>query len=144
MVALLTREYALAWNWSHPTGFSLRTKYWSAHPQQQSRRRGITPDPVASNLFALTKVYPLPQINSLVGNNIFYNSGNDLNNNQGDLKVDFVPSQKDRIFGRWSQMDLNQPTFTGCVACNSGATEGSDEPVKNAAIDWTHTLSRTC
>ena len=92
-------------------------------------------------MFALTKVYPLPQVNSLVGNNIFYNSGNDLNNNQGDLKIDFVPSQKDRIFGRWSQMDLNQPTFTGCVACNSGATEGSDEPVKNAAIDWTHTLT---
>ncbi len=109
-------------------------------PNNNLAAAGLAADPVATNLFALTKVYPLPQINSLVGNNIFYNSGNDLNNNQGDLKIDFVPSQKDRIFGRWSQMDLNQPTFTGCVACNSGASEGSDEPVKNAAIDWTHTL----
>ncbi|MHB8216590.1 MAG: TonB-dependent receptor [Candidatus Sulfotelmatobacter sp.] len=109
-------------------------------PNNNLAAAGLAPNSVAANLFALTKVYPLPQLNSLVGNNIFYNSGSDLNNNQGDLKVDFVPSQKDRIFGRWSQMDLNQPTFTGCVACNSGATEGSDEPVKNAALDWTHTL----
>jgi len=101
---------------------------------------GFTVNPVAANLFALTKFYPLPQVDKLVGNNTFYNSGNDLNNNQGDLKIDFVPSQKDRIFGRWSQMDLNQPTFTGCVFCFSGAVEGSDEPVRNASVDWTHTL----
>jgi len=37
-------------------------------------------------------------------------------------------------------MDLKQPTFTGCVFCNSGAAEGSDEPVRNAVINWTHTL----
>lgn len=110
-------------------------------PNNNLAAAGLAEDSVASNLFALTKVYPLPQLNTLVGNNIFYNSGNDLNNNQGDLKVDFVPSQKDRVFARWSQMDLNQPTFTGCVACNAGAVEGSDEPVKNAAIDWTHTLT---
>ena len=102
---------------------------------------GLTPNPVATSLFSMTKYYPLPQTDTLAGNNIFYNSGNDLNNNQGDLKIDYYLSQKNRVFGRWSQMDLNQPAFTGCVFCNSGAGEGSDEPVRNAVVDWTHTFS---
>ncbi len=95
-------------------------------------------------MFADTQYYPLPGINNLKANNLFYKSGNDLNNNQGDLKIDYNVSQKDHIFGRWSQMDLNQPTFTGCVFCNSGAAEGSDEPVRNAVVNWTHTFSATC
>jgi hypothetical protein len=104
---------------------------------------GLTEDPVAANIFGKTQYYPLPQANTLASNNYFYNSGNHLNNNQGDLKIDYAASQKDHISGRWSQMDLNQPTFTGCIFCNAGATEGSDEPVRNAVIDWTHAISST-
>jgi hypothetical protein len=110
-------------------------------PNNNLAAAGYTIDPVAANIFNDTKLYPLPAVNTLTTNNIFYNSGNNLNNNQGDLKIDFVASQKDHVFGRWSQMDLTQPTFTGCVLCNSGATEGSDEPVDNAVADWTHTIS---
>jgi hypothetical protein len=102
---------------------------------------GYTVDPVAAAIFAQTANYPLPQVNTLAANNYFYNSGNHLNNDQGDLKIDYAASQKDHVFGRWSQMDLNQPTFTGCVFCNAGATEGSDEPVRNAMVDWTHAIS---
>src|SRR5271154_1752560 len=102
---------------------------------------GLAINPVASALFGMTKYYPLPQVNALNGNNIFYNSGNDLNNNQGDLKIDYNLSQKDHIFGRWSEMDLTQPTFTGCLFCNSGAAEGSDEPVRNGVVDWSHALT---
>jgi len=101
---------------------------------------GLTPSPVTSALFAMTKYYPLPQTDSLTGNNLFFNSGNNLNTNQGDLKIDYIVSQKDRIFGRWSQMDLSEPVFTGCVFCNAGASQGTDEPVRNAVVDWTHTF----
>src|ERR1700674_5606493 len=90
-----------------------------------------TPSTVATALFALTKNYPLPAVDTLAANNLFYKSGNSLNNNQGDLKIDYVLSNRDRLFGRWSQMDLNEPTSTGCVFCNSGAVEGSDQPVRN-------------
>jgi hypothetical protein len=110
-------------------------------PNNNLAAAGYTIDPVASKLFADTQYYPLPALNNLQGNNLFYKSGNDLNNNQGDLKIDYNVSQKDHIFGRWSQMDLTQPTFTGCVFCNNGAVEGSDEPVRNAVINWTHTVS---
>lgn len=107
---------------------------------------GLTANPVATGLFGQTKYYPLPQINTLANNNYFFNSGFNFNNNQGDLKIDYLPSQADHVFARWSQMDLNQPTFTGCAFCNSfaggaSAAEGSDQPVRNAAVDWTHTLS---
>ena len=110
-------------------------------PNNNLAAAGLAEDPVAKNIFGLTKYYPLPQSNTLATNNYFYNSGNDLNNNQGDLKIDYNISQKDHVFGRWSQMDLTQPTFTGCVFCNAGATEGSDEPVRNAVVNWTHALS---
>jgi hypothetical protein len=123
----------------YPSGPNVGT----AIPNNNLAAAGYTADPVAAAIFAQTKYYPLPQSNTLATNNYFYNSGNDLNNNQGDLKIDYVASQKDHIFGRWSQMDLNQPTFTGCVFCNAGATEGSDEPVRNAVVDWTHALTST-
>lgn len=110
-------------------------------PNNNLAAAGYSIDTVASKLFADTQYYPLPALNNLKGNNLFYKSGNDLNNNQGDLKIDYNISQKDHVFGRWSQMDLNQPTFTGCVFCNSGAVEGSDEPVRNAVVNWTHTVS---
>jgi len=112
-------------------------------PFNNLAKAGLTEDPVAANIFGKTQYYPLPQANTLAANNYFYNSGNHLNNNQGDLKIDYAASQKDHISGRWSQMDLNQPTFTGCIFCNAGATEGSDEPVRNAVIDWTHAISST-
>lgn len=109
-------------------------------PNNNLATAGYTIDTVAKNLFAATQYYPLPSVNNLQGNNITYKSGNDLNNNQGDLKIDYNFSQSDHIFGRWSQMDLVQPTFTGCVFCFNQAVEGSDEPVRNAVVNWTHTF----
>jgi hypothetical protein len=132
---------------SAPTGVTTQLVYPSGPnigqpiPNNNLAAAGLTEDPVASNILGMTKYYPLPQANTLATNNYFYNSGNHLNNNQGDLKIDYNISQKDHVFGRWSQMDLTQPTFTGCVFCNSGASEGSDEPVRNAVVNWTHALS---
>jgi Carboxypeptidase regulatory-like domain len=96
-------------------------------------------DPVATAIFA-SKYYPTPGLNSLASNNLFYKSGDNLNNNQGDLKIDFNASQKDHIFGRWSQWDQYDDTFTNCVFCNAGAVEGSDDPVRNGVVNWTRTI----
>jgi hypothetical protein len=110
-------------------------------PNNNLAAAGYNIDPVAQAIFNNAKYYPLPAVNTLTANNLFYNSGNHLNNNQGDLKIDYVASQRDHLFARWSQMDLTQPTFTGCVFCNAGAAEGSDEPVTNVAVDWTRSIS---
>lgn len=101
---------------------------------------GYTVSPVTSAIFA-SKYYPLPQTDTLQGNNYYYKTGNNLNNNQGDLKIDYVMSDKDHFFGRWSQMDLNNVLDTKCIFCFSGAGESSDEPVRNAVLNWTHTIS---
>jgi hypothetical protein len=109
-------------------------------PNNNLAAAGLTASQVVTNLLALAKYYPQPQIDNFKSNNYFYSSGNRLNNNQGDLKIDYIMSGKDHLFGRWSQWDLNQPTFTGCVFCNAGSDEGSDQPVRNGVVDWTHTF----
>jgi hypothetical protein len=109
-------------------------------PNNDLAAAGFAPSSVATALFGMTKYYPLPQTDDFKANNYFYNSGNHLNNNQGDLKVDYIMSGRDHLFGRWSQWDLYQQTFTGCVFCNAGAFEGNDQPVRNAVVDWTHTF----
>src|SRR5580658_2165814 len=108
-------------------------------PNNNLAAAGYSIDPVASKIFG-SAYYPTPAVNTLNNNNYFYNAGYSLNNNQGDLKIDYNASQNDHVFGRWSQMDLDNPTVTGCVFCFTGAVEGSDEPVRNAVINWTHTF----
>jgi hypothetical protein len=109
-------------------------------PYNNLASAGLTPSSVATALFALTKNYPVPQTDTLAADNLFYKAGYSLNNNQGDLRFDYIMSGKNHLFARWSQMDLTEPTFTGCVFCNNGAVEGSDQPVRNAAVNWTHSF----
>jgi hypothetical protein len=108
-------------------------------PYNNLATAGYTVDTVAGNIFA-SKYYPLPANDTLNNNNLFYKSGNNLNNNQGDLKIDYNASQKDHIFGRWSQWDLYDLPSTGCIFCNTGALEGTDDPIRSAVVNWTHTL----
>ncbi|MFL6439940.1 MAG: carboxypeptidase regulatory-like domain-containing protein [Terriglobales bacterium] len=101
---------------------------------------GLTISPVASSLFG-SKFYPLPQINTTATNNYFFKSGNSLNNDQGDLKIDYAISAKDHIFGRWSQMNLRQPQLTGLPIVASGGGANIEEPVRNAVANWTHAFT---
>jgi len=112
-------------------------------PNNNLATAGYTISPFAQNLFADTKLYPLPQLDTLDGNNYTFNSGNNLTNNQGDLKVDYVLSPKDHINGRWSQMDLDLVALSSLPVANAGAAESIDEPVRNAVISWTHSFSPT-
>jgi Carboxypeptidase regulatory-like domain/TonB dependent receptor len=110
-------------------------------PNNNLAAAGLMQSTFAKNLFANTKLYPLPQLDTLNGNNDFFSSGNDLNNDQGDIKIDYALSNKDHIFGRWSQMDLKQDSLSDLPVSNAGAGEGIDEPVRNAVVSWTHSFS---
>jgi len=110
-------------------------------PNNNLAAAGLMQSTFAKNLFANTKLYPLPQLDTLNGNNDFFSSGNDLNNDQGDIKIDYALSNKDHIFGRWSQMDLKQDSLSDLPVANAGAGEGIDEPVRNAVVSWTHSFS---
>lgn len=109
--------------------------------QPLNGKPALTESTFAKNLFADTKLYPVPQTDTLSGNNYTFNSGNNLTNDQGDLKIDYVISPKDHINGRWSQMDLKQAVISGLPVSNAGAAEGIDEPVRNAVLSWTHTFT---
>src|SRR5262249_29901572 len=59
-------------------------------------------DPVAKALFNNSKLYPAP-INGNLQFNQFNTSRNFTHGDQGDVKIDFNKSQKDHLFGRYSQ-----------------------------------------
>ena len=94
-----------------------------------------------SNLLSsFGKYYPLPQVNSIAADNYFYNSGTSINTDQGDVRIDYNISEKDRLFGRYSQGHLRNPSFSGCLFCAAGSSLGADQPMKNAVVNWTHTF----
>jgi outer membrane receptor protein involved in Fe transport len=60
------------------------------------------------------------------------------NSYQGDLKIDFMPSSKDHVMGRWSQQFVSAPLSNSILLLGD-----SDRtfPLKNFVIDETHTFS---
>ncbi|MGA2421587.1 MAG: TonB-dependent receptor [Candidatus Acidiferrum sp.] len=59
---------------------------------------------------------------------------------QGDVKIDWTPTDKDRIFGRYSQQSVRNPTTETYVLAQNGITD-FNYPLRNGVIDWTRTLS---
>lgn len=57
---------------------------------------------------------------------------------QGDLKIDYVPSERDHVMGRWSQQYVNAPTQNSIQLLGDFTRTF---PLKNAVVDWTHTLT---
>jgi hypothetical protein len=62
------------------------------------------------------------------------------NSFQGDLKIDFVPSEKDHVVGRWSQQFINAPNTNSIELLGNTA---KTFPLKNFVLDETHTFSST-
>ncbi|HEY3927667.1 MAG TPA: TonB-dependent receptor [Candidatus Koribacter sp.] len=95
---------------------------------------------VATNLF---KSSYYPGASDLAGGaNYFANNSQQYNNDQGDLKIDYVMSTKDRISGRWSEMYLNEPLNSAWALANTGANT-TNEPAKNFMVSWDHTFSQS-
>jgi len=59
------------------------------------------------------------------------------NTYQGDLKIDFVPSQKDHLMGRYSQQFITAPQSNSQLLGDADRTF----PLKNLVLDETHTFS---
>ena len=101
----------------------------------------LTESPFATALFADTKDYPLPAIDTAYGNNIAFKTGNNFNSDQGDLRIDYKMSDKDNFFGRFSKFDTSEPTFSALPFANAGAVEGTDEPGWSGSFNWTHSFN---
>ena len=91
--------------------------------------------PVAQKIVGDDSIYPLPTGSGFV-NNYLYATHSAVNIDQGDARVDWNPTDKDRIFGRYSQsMTANPSTNNVPIFYNSFA----NYPTHNGVLDWVHT-----
>jgi Carboxypeptidase regulatory-like domain len=93
-------------------------------------------NPVAAALFA-SKFYPTP-INNNPTNNATYQQTQAFNTDQGDAKIDWNITQKDRLSARYSQAYQNDPLNNSLLILGNTFTH---VPLHNAVGTWTHTLS---
>ena len=76
----------------------------------------------------------VPLANTTGTLNRFVNEALSRSDDKGSVRVDFVPSQKDTIFGRYTEG--NSPEFTQGWGFDSGRE--NDLNGRNAALGWTH------
>jgi hypothetical protein len=95
-------------------------------------------DPVAQKIVN-SSVYPLPTSPGLI-NNYLYSTHTAINGDQGDAKIDWNASEKDRLFGRFSRSLIDNPSTNNMpLFYNSFATY----PTWNGVLDWVRTISPT-
>jgi Carboxypeptidase regulatory-like domain/TonB dependent receptor/TonB-dependent Receptor Plug Domain len=121
-----------------------------ANPAQQVYDPASSANPATRTPFAFNKI-PTGRFSHAASNIInsqFY-PGAQLADNvaqfrtnsfQGDLKIDFVPSERDHVMGRWSQQFISAPTNNSIELLGNSA---KTFPLKNFVLDETHTFSGT-
>lgn len=95
-------------------------------------------DPVAQKLFA-SKFYPAP-VNTALQYNQFNTSHSFTDNDQGDIKVDFVVNDSNHLWGSYSE-GFQQIPGTNTFPLLSQSFNNS--PFHGGVIDLTHTISPT-
>ena len=92
--------------------------------------------PAASKILNST-LYPGPINNLTTGNqvNVVHSY---TNSDQGDLKVDWIASEKDHIYARYSQQHISNPTTNSQLLTGNSDNEF---PLYNGVLDYTHTFS---
>ena len=93
-------------------------------------------DPVALNIVN-SSAYPLPTSPGLI-NNYLYTTHSAINGDQGDARVDWNASDKNRIFGRYSQSMINNPVTNNMPLYYNGFNLF---PTHNGVLDWVRTIS---
>jgi hypothetical protein len=94
--------------------------------------------PVASKIVN-SQYYPQPTSGGLI-NNYLYSTHSAINGDQGDAKVDWNISDKDRMFARYSQSFIDNPSTNNLpLQYNSF----NNYPAHNGVLDWTRTISPT-
>ena len=96
---------------------------------------GLTLSTAATNIVN-SSLYPLPTS----GNNFTYQQRILNNADQGDLKIDWTPTDMDRVFGRYSQQSVQNPTDATYLLNPNGITN-FNYPLKNGVLGWNRTIS---
>jgi hypothetical protein len=100
---------------------------------------------ISPTALKIASALPKPNIPGLAGGTV-----NNLNNvvqnythgNQGDIKMDWAPTEKDHLFARYSQQHIDNPIVNSEVFQYSG--NGSNVfPLQQAVLDYSRTFSPT-
>lgn len=96
--------------------------------------------PAATKLLNNPKYYPAPQKNTFILPNYQYSTASYINTDQGDMKYDWRPSEKDYYSARYSRGRQDQPGVnTFPLFYNSF----NQSPFQNGVINWTRTINPT-
>ena len=85
-----------------------------------------------------SQYYPAASNNNLLINNYLYGVQSAINGDQGDAKVDWNISDKDRMFGRFSQSVIDNPTTRSFPLLYNAF---ANFPTHNGVLDWTRTVN---
>jgi hypothetical protein len=111
-------------------------------PNNDLAAAGLTINPVAQNLFNLP-AYTAAAAHMVdvtnAGANYFAPGFSNLNNDQGDLKIDYNASNVDHVFFRYTQAHIKNPSINVFTLGNPGTA--IDEPIKNIVANWVHTFN---
>ena len=91
----------------------------------------------AASKILSSSLYPGP-INSLTTGNQVNVTHSYTNSDQGDIKIDWIASQKDHVYGRYSQQHITNPTTNSQLLTGNSDNEF---PLYNGVLDYTHTFS---
>ena len=95
--------------------------------------------PAASKLINDASLYPQATSDALT-NNVTYANASYINSDQGDIKLDWRPTEKDYYSARYSHGRQDQPSVNSFPLFYNGF---SQSPFQNGVINWTRTLSPT-
>jgi Carboxypeptidase regulatory-like domain len=94
--------------------------------------------PAAVKLVNDQSLYPAPQFDRFTTSNYHYTSSSQINSDQGDIKLDWKPSDKDYLSARYSHGRQDAPGLNSFpLFYNSFNTS----PFQNGVINWTRTIS---
>src|SRR5271170_249330 len=90
----------------------------------------------AATKILTSSLYPGP-INNLTTGNQVNVTHSYTNSDQGDLKIDWIASQKDHVYARYSQQSISNPTTNSQLLTGNSSNEF---PLYNGVLDYTHTF----
>jgi len=102
---------------------------------------------ISPTALKITSALPTPNLGGTPGSNgTLFNLNNATSTythgNQGDIKVDWAPTDKDRFFARYSQQHIEQPLVNTVGLLYSGSG-GNLFPLQQAVLGYTRTISPT-
>ncbi len=119
-----------------PTPYALTNPFANGAPFPGNVIPQSLMSPVVAKLFA-SSLYPAAQNSDLI-NNYYSANATITNQKQGDVKIDYNISEKDRLFGRYSRLFADDPS-TNSFPLSSDAFVNDN--AHNGVLNWTHTIS---